>query len=238
MMEASRLSRMVTIVTLILVLSAGQVNGEAPLDGVYTSTGGDLLRGRFSESWVGGMRDEVGNTVHAESWNGVALGSQWEVSCATIAAPPVLIEDRVDENGNGHRTYHALYGGGRFRLAGSGPWGNGDAFYGGEIAHYSHTTTYQYRGSELTSSVVNVQFAGHFDGYPQCMQVTIANAVGLGWGEQLRAYPMFLDGGAGCEEDASMAGEWGDIHSMTLVIRNCSTPTEHASWGTLKNLYR
>jgi len=233
------LKHCVIIFPLFLIMTAACAFAGAPLDGIYTSAAGDLEIGRFSESWVGGGRAQIGNTIHAQSWDEVVLGMQWEVSCAVISSPPQLIEDLVDETGSGHKTFRTVYGGGSFWLSGEGPWGTGDPSYGGEIAYYSHVMTYQYVSGVLVSYVVNVQLAGYFDGYSRCMQLTIANAVSSGAGAQTRAYPVFLDGGAGCVEDVSVGGEWGEVHSITLVVLNCSnTPVESETWGTIKGLYR
>ncbi len=238
--EASSLNqaKITAALSVILILSATGALAGPPLDGIYTSASGSLLIGRFSEAWVGGGRAAIGNTMHAESWDGTSLGVQWEVSCAVIATPPVLLDEQMDEGGNGHRTFRTTYTGGTFWLSGSGPWGTGDESYGGGIAYYSHTTTYQYENSVLVSYVVNVQLAGYFEGYGRCMQLTIANAVPSGAGTQTRAYPVFLDGGAGCVEATSIPGEWGEVHSITLVVLNCNTAVSCGSWGTLKSLYR
>jgi hypothetical protein len=232
------LKRHPLIVLLWLPLLAGSALAAAPRDGIYTSAAGQLQTGRFSESWIGGGRGEIGNTMHAQSWDGAALGAQWQVACASISSTPVLIDDAVDEVGYGHRTYRTVYSGGTFQLDGSGAWGTGDPVYGGDIAFYAHTTTYQYANFVLVGYVVNVELAGYFEGYGRCMQLTIANAVSSGNGTQTRSYPVFLNGAEGCAPDPSLTGDWGEVHSITLVILNCNTAVASESWGTIKSLYR
>jgi len=35
-----------------------------------------------------------------------------------------------------------------------------------------------------------------------------------------------------------MVGEWGSVHSITLVVLDCATGTGPTTWSTLKSLYR
>ncbi|MCK4548042.1 MAG: hypothetical protein KAW17_11450 [Candidatus Eisenbacteria sp.] len=232
------MKRSAWLAPVILLSLLGAAYGGPPLDGIYTSAGGDLLMGRYSESWAGGGAGQVGNTVHAQSWNGSVLGTQWGVSCTAVVSPPVLVEDLVSEFGNGHRTYRTEYQGGEFWLSGTGAWGNGDVEYGGDLLYYTQTTTIQFVAEEPVSQVTNVQLTGYFDGYGKCMQLTIANAAGEGSGEKEDGYPVFLVSGAECVPDPSVGGEWGTVHSITLIVLYCSTPAEDWTWGTIKNLYR
>jgi hypothetical protein len=213
--------------------------GDPPQEGMYTSAAEDMFVGRYSESWAGGGAMQVGNTIHARSWDGVTLGTQWEVRCASVGAPPVLIEEQMDETGSGHRTYRTTYVGGEFWLDGDAAWGTGDVEYGGDLAYYSHTTTIQYANNVEVNKITNVQLAGYFDGYGECMQMTIANAAGMGEGSQGKeTYPVFLRNDGDCTPDPAMSGEWGVVHSITLIILDCFTSNESLTWGTIKNLYR
>ncbi len=217
---------------------------EHPLNGVYLSAIGQILTGRFSESYVGGGQGQVGNTVHAMSWNGADLGTQWEVFCPRLAQPPELIEDTVDAEGNGHRVYRSIYTGGSFQLDGSGAWGNGDPLYFGDLSFYIHTTTMQIAGGQLVGYTTNAQLSGSFSGYENCIQLTIANAALLGMGGLPPAgYPVLQmqqhEGSAWCADTLpGVVGEWGDVWSITMIISDCSTSTESVSWGAIKTLYR
>jgi hypothetical protein len=222
-----------------ILCTAASAGAGPPRNGVYTSAEGHLLLGRYSESWIDGAPGEVGNTLHAQSWEGVALGTQWAVRCPSILVPPMLISEMLDEEGNGQQTYRTIYTGGTFWISGTGAWGSGDAEYSGDLAQYIHTTTYLYENHTPVTEVTNVQLTGFFDGYGQCMQLTIANAAGVGGGSQGRdPYPEFLNGPDGCCADPSLEGEWGDVHSITMVVLNCNTAVGLTSWGTVKSLYR
>jgi len=214
--------------------------GGAPVDGVYTSAAGDLLEGRFSEAWVGGGQGQIGNTVYAWSWDEVTPATQWELLCPALATPPDLIEDTVDEYGNGHRVYRTEYTGGMFMLEGSGPWGGGDAWYFGDLYYYVHTTTMQFQDWELIGYTTNAQLSGYFSGYEKCMQLTIANAASQGIGGIPPAdYPELRTQEGGCVPvPPGVIGEWGTVWSLTMVISNCSTAAEGMSWTAVKSLYR
>ncbi|MCK4548043.1 MAG: hypothetical protein KAW17_11455 [Candidatus Eisenbacteria sp.] len=214
---------------------------DYPLDGVYMSMLGQIQEGRFSESWVGGGQGQLGNTVHALSWDDVELGAEWNVLCPVLAEPPELIEDTVDEYGNGHRVYRTVYMDGTFWMTGAGAWGNGDPEYYGDLFHYTHTTTMQFVGGELVGYNTNAQLSGSFTGYTEkCMQLTIANAVSVGIGGIPPAdYPVLLDGPSGCvDAPPEIIGEWGNVWSITLIISDCATSNEDVSWSTIKSLYR
>ena len=84
--------RKIVVIALLFMFSwAGSVSAGPPRNGTYTSSAGQLLHGRYSESWINGGPNQVGNTLHAASWDGVDLGTQWEVLCPSVVAPPVLI---------------------------------------------------------------------------------------------------------------------------------------------------
>jgi hypothetical protein len=234
----------VTVAAVLVLLLAFAARADHPLNGVYLSATGQVLVGRFSESYVGGEQGMMGNTVHAESWDGAILGTQWEVFCPALAEPPELIDDTVDEFGNGHRVYRSIYTGGSFELEGSGDWGNGDAWYYGDLFFYVHTTTMQIVGGELEGYTTNAQLSGTFTGYDNCMQLTIANAVLVGMdGIPPADYPSLrmqeYDEGQWCADPLpDVVGEWGNVWSITMVISDCGTPSEGKTWGTMKNLYR
>jgi hypothetical protein len=202
---------------------------------------GQMDEGRYSESWVGGDIGQIGNTVYSLSWDGMSLGGQWKFLCPVLSETPVLLEDTVDENGNGHKVYRIEYGSGSFWLSGGGPWGNGDPDYYGELFHYTHTTTMQYVDWELVGYTVNVQLSGYFAGYESCMQLTIANAVSIGiGGAPPGGYPELQMGVEGGCQDVlpGVLGDWGDVWSITMIISDCATANEQVSWGTVKSMYR
>ena len=64
----------------LVALLAAPVVADPPIQDVYLSDdmpGGTMLTGYFSESWVGtGSHGQLGNTLHAESFDGT-LGTEW-----------------------------------------------------------------------------------------------------------------------------------------------------------------
>jgi hypothetical protein len=202
---------------------------------------GQIDEGRHSESYVGGSFGAIGNTVYSLSWDGVSLGGEWKFLCPALSQAPVLLDDTVDENGNGHKVYRMDYGAGTFWLSGTGAWGNGDAEYYGDLFHYVHTTTIQYLNWEMVSYTVNVQLSGYFEGYESCMQLTIANAVSVGMdGIPPADYPVLQMGVDGVCQDVlpGVHGDWCDVWSITMIISDCATATEQVSWGAVKSMYR
>jgi hypothetical protein len=242
MKEVNSLKRAAILCFTAVCVLAVVAYADAPINGIYQSPG-DLDEGRFSECWVGGGQGQLGNTVHALSWDGTDLGLQWKLLCPYIAEAPELIEDTVDEFGNGHRVYRTIYTGGEYWLSGTGAWSGGDPDYLGYLEHYVHTTTMQISGGEVVAYTTNAQMTGRFYGYQEtCMQLTIANAALVGMGGVPPAdYPTLQDGTSGtCVAAAGgYIGEWGNVWAITLIIQGCEpTATEESSWGTIKSLYR
>jgi hypothetical protein len=230
----------VAYAALALVLLASPAFAGPPLQGVYTVAGGDILDGRFSESWVGGYAGQLGNSVRAQSWDGVTLGAEWGIACVYMEQSPVLVEDNVDEFGNGTRVYRTEYEGGGFGLAGTGPWGGGDANYTGVISQYVHITTITYAGGEHVSYTTDVEIEGSFDGYETCMNITAqAASVGRETGKPADYPAYFVADDSICEPWGTDLGEWGDVVGVELTIFPCGpTAVELDSWGMIKAMYR
>ncbi|MCK4548044.1 MAG: hypothetical protein KAW17_11460 [Candidatus Eisenbacteria sp.] len=224
-----------TLFTLALVAVSLPALAGSPLEGEYTSLTGDMLAGRFSESWFGGGQGQIGNVVHAQSWNGSFLGSEWSIYCPVLAETPELINDGVDPvSGNGMREYRSVYAGGLFWLDGAGAWGSGDPVYTGTLDYYIHHTTFIFYNWVPIAYTTNADFAGQFDGYCMCI-LGIANAASVGQGAQPADYPMFLDDNC---EDWTGQGEWGMVADVTLSIFDCASGAEPTTWGSIKTLYR
>jgi hypothetical protein len=224
----------------VACLAASPVLAGAPANGYFFSDAEQVLEGRFSEAWIGGGQGQIGNTVEALSWNGSALGTQWGVFCPVLNEPPELIENTIDGNGNGHLTWRSTYRGGTFWLTGAGDWAGGDPFYTGIVYDYVHTTTMHYLSGQMVGYDTNAQFKGLFDYYESCIMLTIANATLAGMnGIPPSDYPGLKDGGGGgCVDATGCIGEWGNVHSITLIISNCGLATEETTWGGIKSLYR
>jgi hypothetical protein len=228
--------RLVTVLlALLLALAAGAVQAGPPVQGNYQSLQGDMLSGRFSESWAGGGQGQIGNTVHAMSWNGTALGTEWYVACPVLGSTPTLVSDSRDITGTGFVSYRSDYVGGRFWLSGVGAWAGGDAFYAGALDYYIHVTEFLFVYGVPISYVTDVQFGGKFDGYCLCLTV-IANAASGSSGAQPSGYPPYLQ--SDCSVNTGLTGEYGDVMDITMSIYPCASGVENSTWGGVKALFK
>jgi hypothetical protein len=208
------------------------------------STDGDFDEGREASSWAvgGGGFTGVGNVLHAESWDGAALGGDWKIVCPQVAAVVVLVD--LVFGGTGQRIYQITYSGGYIELDGGGPWGTGDPLYTGLIDTYTEIRTAQWVWnpvlliSEKVGSVSDHAVSAHLQGYSEtCMTWAIGNGVWLGESPAVKpaGYPTFLD--SNCSDSAG-PGHWGDITDLTLSVTGCAVGTTEATWGTVKALYK
>lgn len=229
------MTRLFLVLTLLLVPTIALAG--APAAGTYTSTdiGGLMLNGRFSESFAGGGPGQIGNTIHAQSFDGANLGTQWDLGCVSIEADPTITGDTRDTNGTGNVTYVTDYDDGTFFLERNGPWGDGTEDYTGVIFTFQNTSTHQYFEHNLIAIVSNVTIYGMFDGYADCMEFVISNSATLGsYPADLPAgFPAYMDPFCGF---TPQAGGWGTVPTITLTITgNCSVENETNSFGTLKS---
>jgi len=177
------------LAAVVLLLVAVCAQAGAPTDGIYKSSLGNMLAGRFSESWAGGGQGQTGNAVHAMSWSGSALGTQWVISCPVLSAVPTLVSDSRDASGTGMVEYLSHYSGGVFWLSRAGAWGDGTVDYTGILEYYTHHTTFMFLKWVPISYTANADFGGHFDGYCKCISGT-ANGCSVGNGSQPAGYPV------------------------------------------------
>jgi hypothetical protein len=221
--------------TMILVLVPTLALGGPPAAGTYLSQdiGGLMLNGRFSESYVGGSPGEIGNTIYAQSFDGSTLGTQWNLSCVSIAASPTLISDSRDVSGTGSVIYITQYDEGTFFLDSSGPWADGSESYTGIVLTFENTSTHQYVLGDLVAVTSNVTIYGMFDGYSDCMQFVLSNSATLGSSPDPKPadYPDFMDDFCG---SGTQIGAWGVVPTITLTIQGCSVDNDATSFGTLK----
>ena len=225
-----------------VLLLAGTSLAGPPLIGDYDSTdlGGVVYVGRYTEGWDGGGGALIdGTTLHAESWDGMSLGTQWRYWCSTEASDAQLLVDTVNGSGNGNRTYMKTFIGGYIWLSGTGPWANGDVDYPGVIDSYTEFETITYSNWVPIAAVTNVQATAHFDNYPaQCMTFYIGNGTRVATTELEETipanYPDLLD--PNCMATRTEGAAW-DFTSITLSITGCEVGTEESSWGAIKSLY-
>jgi len=214
----------------------------APVAGTYTSTdlGGMLLTGRAS-TWRSGINSGLPHVLHAESWDGSTLGTQWEISCPTENTNFNVQDNRV--GGVGTIVYTSTFSGGTFTfLAGGWPWGDGS----GTLGTTTLITTVQYVLADTVSTpvaaVVNGQTSGLFD---DGCHLTFAIGNGVGVGETTSQnlsitkpadYPSFLDGSCGAAPANQQFGSWGTVITITMQI-DCPTPAQSSTWGHIKSMY-
>ena len=239
----SRLLRALLITACALAVAVPAA-GQCPnANDTWSTTAGTMLPGRASEAWCAadGMPLSAGvpgNTQTAQSWDGVALGTQWQANGMQIDANgAVLLSDTVDGSGNGQRTYITNYVGGQFWLTANHSWADGLADLTGPLHGYQVIITITYVANTAVGATSNITFSGTFDDCPganSCeITFTIANAM-LIWrpdsGLTMPAgYPDFLCG--------ANLGELFDICCVTMQIY-CAVPTTDETWSTLKALYR
>jgi len=163
------------IITAIVALPALAV----PISGTYTSTdlGGQLLTGRAS-TWRSGVNSGLPHVLHAQSWNGSTLGTQWEINCPIEPTNFTVQDNRI--GGVGTVVYTSFFNGGTFTFfAGGWPWGDGT----GTLGTTTVISTVQYLmisgNSTPVASVVNTNTSGLFAG--GCtLTFAIANGNGVG----------------------------------------------------------
>jgi hypothetical protein len=230
----------VMLVTLAAVPSA---LADPPINGVYQTTdlGGSMLTGRYSESWtMASGRLELGNTTNKLSWDGATLGTQWWMYCSEIAAPPILILDTLDGNGNGQQQWLVMYTGGVMILDGNGPWGNGsEPSYTAIMDSYTETKLFMYDNFQVVNEVASISIQATFVGFNNmCVSLSIGNQEEHSNTDHMMpiAYPGFLAPGT-CAPTRTR-GSYGEVDDFTLIIMGCALPTEVSSWGAIKALYK
>lgn len=221
-----------------LVLCAAVPAFAAPVNGVYTSTdlGGQLLTGRASVNRTG-IDSGFPHVFHVQSWDGALLGTQWEMRCGQSNS--FLTQDnRVA--GTGTVVYTSTYAGGTFTFfAGGWPWGDGT----GTLSSTTLVSTVQFVNNIPVASVVNGNTSGFFNGGCN-LTFAIANGTGVGETTSLDPsitkpanYPVFLDGTCNPAAAIQQFGTWGNVITLTMQI-DCAVPTQDATWGRIKTLYR
>lgn len=233
------MKRLLTLATLAALVILPVLAQAAPVTGLYTSTdlGGQILTGRAS-TWRSGVNSGLPHVLHAQSWDGVTLGTQWDISCATENSAFAVVDNRV--GGNGTIVYTSTFTGGTFNFyAGGWPWGDGT----GTLLTTTLITTVQYLMmggiSTPVASVVNGNTSGEFSN--GCLlSFAIGNGAGVGetpYASIPATYPVFLDGTCNPASAGAQFGTWGNVTSITMHI-NCTVSDEQTTWGAVKGLYR
>lgn len=233
------MKRLLTMTALTVLVLLPVLAQAAPITGIFTSTdlGGQILTGRAS-TWRSGVNSGLPHVLHAQSWDGASLGTQWDLSCATENSAFNVVDNRV--GGNGTIVYTSTFNGGSFNFyAGGWPWGDG----AGTLGTTTLITTVQYSMisgvSTPVASVVNGNTSGEFDN--GCLlDFAIGNGTGVGetpYASIPATYPVFLDGTCSPASPSAQFGTWGNVITITMHI-NCTVSEETTSWGAIKGLYR
>jgi hypothetical protein len=222
------------VVLLVALAVAGTAAwAAAPFDGIYKSSLGDFNEGREGSSWRSAFLGQ-GNVLHAESWDGSTLGTDWKILCPE-AVKVILIVD-LAPGGTGQRIYQIIYSGGYLELDGGGPWGNGDPLYTSIILTYNEIRTIQYVNNVMIGSVSDHSLTSHMAIYKKCFAWAIGNGVWLGNTDAAPAgYPVYRR--QGCV-GLHKPGHYGDVRDLTLTIQGCTVSTQTSTWGAVKAIYR
>jgi hypothetical protein len=225
-------------ISLLTALVATAVSD--PIIGTYSTLAGTILPGRAAESNpCDGCDGQIGNMIHAESWSGSALGTQWRVECPQIGSAPVLLLDTV-VGGNGQRIYRTEYLGGKLWLSNTGSWAPlGDPNYNATLNSFTVITTLQIIGGQIAGAVSNINLSGTFDGSRTCFAMAISNAALIGRTPMPApaSYPGF-EGPGNCSL-VGTSGSWWTVNDVTFnILGSCATPLRPMTWGQVKSIYR
>ncbi len=230
---------LVVVLTLFVVL-VPVLASAVPIGGTYYSAfrGGAVLNGRASVARQG-VNSGNPKIFHGQSWDGSALGTQWEIQCGveTTTTPP----DSSDFNaitGTGFITYHQTFVGGTFTLYPdvSVGWGSGN----GTLSTTDAVSRVFLQNNVPISSSFTASTSGQFAN-SNC-QLLFAFSNGFGVGEtpyfaKPATYPAFLAADCSLADGAHQFGVWADTNDIEVNIY-CPVPTQEATWGHVKSMYR
>ncbi len=239
-----KILRMIILAVLLVAFSQAAFAQCPNAIGQWTTTNGTIDAGRATEAWCGTDGAPIqggmpGNTQNAMSWDGAALGTQWQAWGMSIdATGAVLLIDTVDPvTGNGIRTYSTNYNDGQFWLTRDHTWADGLADLTGNLTTFNVVSTFTIINFAPVGATSNITFTGDFlncEGANGCeIRFGITNAM-LVWspafgGSMPADYPPLL-----C--NANMGEAFG-VCCITVDIF-CVVGTEEMSWGSLKALYK
>ncbi len=233
---------LIVLLMLALVATLPGWAGATPVTGTYYSAfrGGAVLNGHVS---VSRQFPNSGNpkVFHGQSWNGSALGTQWEIRCGveTTSVPP----DSTNFNkitGTGVIVYHQTFQGGTFSLyydAAVG-WGSGS----GTLFTTLATTQVTFVNFFPVASSFTAYTSGTFGPPDGNCALTFAMSNGFGVGEtpylqKPATYPTFLAADCSPADANHQFGIWADANDIIANIF-CSIPVQDDTWGRIKALYR
>ena len=234
--------RKLSIVVLMLVFTALPLLAVAqPVTGTYTSPnrGGNVFVGRSTVA-----RPDVNSGTpkifHGQSWNGAALGTQWEMQCGSEAVEQPADYSQFNQvTGNGFITYHQTFTGGTFTMYADANvgWGSGTA----NLSVTNVTSQVFLTNFTPISSSFTAFTSGTFQGEGNCaLEFAFGNGFGVGetpFAVKPADYPTFLAADCSPADPAHQFGVWGDTNDIILTVY-CPVPTQQSTWGHVKALYR
>jgi len=207
---------LVVALVAFLGVSAAEVPG-APILGDYRSVelGGSVLMGRWSEGFVNGNPDGVGNGAHAASWDGANLGNQWELTGATLATTTVLSGDPMAPDGVFIVKRDLDVTSAQLILksdGGTAPWWGGGGDYAFDLDYYFQTLTVTMAGGLVANATSTEVFEGAYGTH----RVRYGHTVGIYEGAGLLLppnYPAFEAALPGL-----IGGAWGTVEGSRFTI--------------------
>lgn len=209
-------------VAVATVVAFGAAVQAGPVTGDYSSTDlwAAVTPGRWTEGFVAGLPGAVGNGAHAESWNGAALGSEWELTGPTITSTTVLAGPALPPAvGVATITYQRLFDvtNADLILKNTGPWWNAAdnpaTQYVVNLSSYMQILTVTFVNQQIANASSIETFAGTFQGMPG-YELAYGHTLGAYKNQGLvlpANYPSF-------EPAASVAGAWGTAEGVRFTI--------------------
>ena len=234
---------LIALLVLAAIVAVAAPLSARPVPGFYYSAfrGGFVLNGHAS---VSRQSPNSGNpkVFNGQSWNGSALGTQWEIRCGvelTSVPPDYSLFNPL--TGTGFITYHQTFLGGTFSLYNDPAVGWG---FGSGTLNTTSAVLQVYLVSNFpVSSTFTAFTSGNFD---DGCHLDFAMSNGFGVGEthapppslvKPATYPVFLAPNCLPADANHQFGIWGDVNDIVAQI-SCSVPVQQSSWGQVKVLYR
>jgi len=206
----------------VLGVSAAEAG---PILGDYKSVELDstVLMGHWSEGYVNGDPNHVGNGAHAASWDGANLGTQWELTGATLATTTVLFGNPMAPDGvfGVKRDFDVSDAQLILRSdGGSAPWWGGDVGiteYPFDLDSYFQTLTVTMVGGSVAYATSTEVFEGTYGTDRACYGHTVGIYEGAGLTFPVANYypPFQADLGPG---DMLVGGAWGTVEGTRFTI--------------------
>ena len=201
----------------VLLFGSADAARAAPVLGIFKSDdlqGGTFLTGLWSEGYVGGNPNGVGNGAHAGSWDPTTdtLYTHWELSGPTLLSS-TMTDNRTGGNGliifqRSFSTANAfLY------LKAGQLWDGGDGDYTVDLDFYAQTVTILYQNNVPIFAGSTEAYTGDFVGFAGYRAAGEASGALEGQGVSLPAppptYPSWIPGAPGA---------WGDVAQIQFLI--------------------